>query len=59
MYRRIIEGFDILIEKHQNTLLNGRIKDFTEYRQVIGRIQGIAEARDMFINITEQGNKDA
>lgn len=54
----VLQIFDELINKHINTLVSGRVADFPEFKQIIGRIQGLNEARSSFIELLKKDEED-
>ena len=58
MANLVVKSYEELINKHINTLVSGRVADFAEYKQIIGRIQGLNEAKMVFIDLLSRNEED-
>lgn len=57
------EKFDYEISAAVKRVSGGQAKDYAEYKQVCGRVQGLAKAYDLvdevFKNLLDEGDDDA
>ena len=53
IYEEISQEYDKQIEELKNLLASGSASSYADYRQIVGRIEGIELSKDNLINIVK------